>query len=343
MEILNNKIKIHIKNNRWKKGSFPNTSEGEKVFTITKERVDKALLKYPNCKDSIEIFIDWDEDNFLDSMKTSDILLTWNLPIKNLSQLAPKLKWIHCIGAGVEHLLPFDWLTDNILLTNNKGIHSKKAGEYGLMTILMIHNNFPKLITNQKNQLYKSIYGTPIAGKNIVILGTGSLGSSVAALLDSFGGNVIGVNRQGNSVKGCSEILTFDHIDTVLPRADILYIALPETPETINIIDARRLDMLKKSCGIINVGRQSAIDYETLIKKLKDKTLAGAILDVFTPEPIAVDNCLWNVPNLIITPHISADDGENYVSNTLEFFFQNLQNFLSKKSLINLVNKELGY
>lgn len=343
METLNKNIRIHIKNNRWKEGSFPNTPEGEKVFTITGERVDKAILKHPNLKDTIETFIDWDEDNFTESMKSSDILLTWSLPTNNISQIAPKLKWIHCIGAGVEHLLPFDWLPNNIALTNNKGIHSKKAGEYGLMAILMMHNHFPQLVTNQHNQIYKSIYSTPIAGQTIVILGTGSLGSSVAKLLEPLGANVIGVNRRGNLVKGCNQILKFDYLDEVLPKADILYIALPETPETINIIDRRRLNTLKKSCGIINVGRQSALDYDAVVEKLKEKKLAGVILDVFSPEPISANADLWKVPNLIITPHISADDGDNYVSQTLDFFLHNLENFLLEKPFLNLVNRDLGY
>ena len=80
-------------------------------------------------------------------MSSSDILLTWNLPTSNISQIAPNLRWIHCIGAGVEHLSPFDWLPDNVALTNNKGIHAKKAGEYGLMTILMMHNIIKNLNT----------------------------------------------------------------------------------------------------------------------------------------------------------------------------------------------------
>ena len=85
------------------------------------------------------------------------------------------------------------------------------------MTILMMHNHFPEIITNQKNKIYKSIYGTPISGQTIVILGTGSLGSSVAQLLEPLGANVIGVNRQGNSVQGCSKIITTDNLDEVLP------------------------------------------------------------------------------------------------------------------------------
>ena len=239
--IVEKNIKIHIKNNRWREGSFPNSSVGEEVFTITQERVKSALTNFPLLEGRFETFIDWDEDNFAKSMATSDILLTWNLPTLNINEVAPSLRWIHCIGAGVEHLSPFDWLPDNVALTNNKGIHAKKAGEYGLMAILMMHNHFPRMLTNQKNKLYKSIYSTPIAGKTIVILGTGSLGGSVAKLLEPHGANVIGVNRQGNSVKGCRKIATFDKLDGILPHADILYISLPETPDTINIMDSRRL------------------------------------------------------------------------------------------------------
>ena len=91
------KFKIHIKNNRWKEGSFPNTPEGEKVFTITKERFQETLVNFSDLKNQIEVFIDWDEDNFKTSMASTDILLTWNLPTLNLGKVAPNLKWIHCI------------------------------------------------------------------------------------------------------------------------------------------------------------------------------------------------------------------------------------------------------
>ena len=146
------KIRIHIKNNRWREGSFPNTPEGEKVFAITKERFHEALVKFPNLKDRIESFIDWDENNFKTSMATSDILLTWNLPTANLVKIAPKLKWIHCISAGVEHLLPIDWLPNDVILTNNKGVHANKSGEYGLMSVLMLHNHLPTIVNNQQKK-----------------------------------------------------------------------------------------------------------------------------------------------------------------------------------------------
>ena len=337
------KTRIHIKNNRWKQGSFPNTPHGEEIFTITKERFDKALKAFPDLKDKIEFFIDWDEDNFSTSMLSTEILLAWNLPTLNIKKIAPKLQWIHCIGAGVEHLLPLEWLTNEIILTNNKGVHAKKAGEYGLMAVFMLHNHLPKIITNQHLKSYEQYYGTPISGCTIVIVGTGSLGGATARQLEPFGVKTIGVNRQGKFVKGFTEVVGNNKLDYVLPSADILYLALPETPETMGLIDRRRLNLLKPTCGIVNIGRQSAIDYQALCEMLKNGNIAGAILDVFNPEPIASQSYLWNVPNLVITPHISADDGKNYTNLTLELFFRNLGRYLSGKSLINEVNKELGY
>ena len=254
------KIKIHVKNNHWSPGSFPTDAEGEKNFTITKSHFDIALEKFPEIKEKVEIFIDWDEENFNSSMSNSDILIAWNFPKLNLKKIAPNLRWIHCISAGIEHLLPLDWMFDKLILTNNSGVHSKKAGEYGLMSVLMLQNHMPKIITNQKNKKFISLFSNPIVGKTIVVVGTGSLGSSMIKLIAPLGPKIIGVNKKGGMVKGCSKVITTEKIDTVLPEADILYLALPETPETKNLINRKRLDLLKPSCGVVNIGRQSAMD-----------------------------------------------------------------------------------
>lgn len=337
------KIKIHIKNNHGRPGTFPCDLEGEKNFTITREHFEKALENAQEIKDKIEFFIDWDVDNFNSSMSNSEILLTYDFPTNNLKSIAPNLKWIHCTAAGVEHLFPFDWTYDNLKITNSSGVHAKKAGEYGLMSVLMLQNHLPKIITNQKNKEFISTFGNPIAGKNIVLVGTGALGSSMAKLVEPLGANIIGVNKKGKSVEGCSQILTIDKLDTVLPKADILYLALPETPETKNLINKRRLDLLKTTCGIVNIGRQSALDYEVLCDKLEKSEIAGAILDVFNPEPIDKNSRLWNTKNLVITPHVSSDDNGNYVKMTLELFVKNLKLFIEKKELENQIDKELGY
>ena len=339
----NKKLRIHIKNNHGRPGTFPCDLEGEKNFTITKEDFEKALEKEKGVKEKINFYIDWDEDNFNSSIFNSDILLTYDFPNYNLGKIAPKLKWIHCTAAGVEHLSPFNWILDNLTLTNSSGVHAKKAGEYGLMSILMLQNHMPKIITNQKNKEFVSLFSNPIAGKNIVLVGTGSLGSSMAKLVAPLGANIIGVNKRGKSVKGCNQIITIDKLDTVLPEADILYLALPETSETKNLINHKRLSLLKKSCSIVNIGRQSALDYKVLCEKLNKKELAGAMLDVFEKEPIPNDSKIWNTQNLIITPHISSDDNGNYVKMTLDLFIKNLKLFIEGKELVNKIDKNLGY
>jgi len=138
------------------------------------------------------------------------------------------------------------------------------------MSVLMLQNHLPKIITNQKNKKFVSLFSNPIAGKTIVVVGTGSLGGAMIRHLSQLGPNIIGVNRKGGTVKGCSKVITVDKIDSVLPEADILYLATPETPETKNLISRKRLDLLKPSCGIVNIGRQSAIDYDALCEKLTD-------------------------------------------------------------------------
>ena len=341
--MTNKKIKIHVKNNHWAPGSFPTDAEGEKNFTITKEHFTQALNNFPEIKEKVEIFVDWDEDNFKTSLANSDILIAWDFSTINLKKVAPNLKWIHVISAGVEHLHPLDWMFDGLVLTNSSGAHTKKAGEYGLMSILMLQNHMTKIITNQKNNSFVSLFSNPIAGKTVVLVGTGNLGTSMAKLVAPLGVNIIGVNKRGRITEGCSKVISIDKIDTVLPDADFLYLAVPETPETKNLISKERLNMLKPTCGIVNIGRQSVMDYDVLCEKLSNNEIAGAILDVFTHEPIEKNSKLWNIPNLVITPHVSSDDNGNYVKLTLNIFIKNLKLFIENKELSNQVDKKLGY
>ena len=175
------------------------------------------------------------------------------------------------------------------------------------------------------------------------MVGTGSLGGSMIKHISSLGAKVIGVNRRGRAVEGCSKVITFDRIDEVLPEADFLYLAVPETNETKGLINKKRLDLLKATCGIVNIGRQSVMDYEHLRKKLKKNEISGAILDVFSEEPINRNSKFWDTPNLVITPHISSDSKGKYIEMVLEKFFDNLKLFIDQKKLINRVDPNLGY
>jgi len=232
---------------------------------------------------------------------------------------------------------------DDLVLTNSSGAHAKKAGEYGLMAILMLQNHMTKIVTNQKKKEFVSLFSNPIAGKTVVVVGTGSLGSSMAKHVKSLGANVIGVNKRGRAVEGCNEVITIENINNVLPNADFLYLAVPETPDTKNLINKEKLNMLKPTCGIVNVGRQSVMDYEVLSEKLNNNEIAGAILDVFTHEPLDKSSNLWDTPNLILTPHVSSDDNGSYVKLTLDIFVKNLKLFIENKELLNQIDKKLGY
>ena len=335
--------KVHIKNNRHGPDTFPNTAEGEEVFTITKERFELAARDYPEVASQMDVFIDWDTDNFNSSMAEADVLVCWNLPTENLGTIAPNLKWIHIIGAGVEHLTPMTWLPDGVTLTNNKGVHAAKGGEFGIMSILMLHNHMPAIMSNQITATYDSIYSTPIAGKTVVVIGVGSIGKSVADHAKRMGLHVIGVTRHGVKIPEVDEMYPVSELDEVLPRADYVFVVTPLTEDTRNLLDRRRLNLLKKGAGLVNIGRAAVIDYDALVDKLEDGSLSGAILDVFDPEPLPKDSKFWKVKNLIVAPHISADDGNAYVPMTLKVVFENMQRFVNNETLQNQVNTDLGY
>ena len=119
--MINKKLRIHVKNNHASPDTFPPTIEGEEVFTITEEYFQAACEDHPAVAEHVEVFIDWDLDHFVQSMSTADVLITWDLPTKNLAKVAPRLKFIHIIGAGVEHLCPMDWVPKGVHVVNNRG------------------------------------------------------------------------------------------------------------------------------------------------------------------------------------------------------------------------------
>ncbi len=337
------KIKVHIKNNHHAPNTFPNTPSGEEVFTLTRERFDAAAAEFPEVAAKLDVLIDWDLDNFTASMATAEVLVAWNLPTENLAQVAPRLKWIHITGAGVEHLAPMNWLPEGVTLVNNKGAHAIKGGEFGAMAILMLNNAMPAIIANQARSVYDSIYSTPVAGKTVVVVGVGNIGKAVAKNAKALGLHVIGVSRHGNPVDQVDEIFAVAQLDETLPRADFIFVVTPLTGETRNLINRARLNLLKPGAGLVNIGRAAVVDYSALAEKLEAGALCGAILDVFDKEPLPVDSPLWKVPNLILTPHISSDDGNEYGALTLKLFFENMQRYLNGEPLQNQVRTDLGY
>jgi phosphoglycerate dehydrogenase-like enzyme len=326
-------IPIHIKNNR----------SGERVFRITPELFREASDRHPEIAARIQPTIDFDLDHFDESIATAVALVTWDLPLENLEELAPNLRWIHVIGAGVEHLQPLDWLPPGVTLTNNRGVHAKKAGEYGLMALLLLNNAIPELIGAQQQRRFLECYTTSIAGKTLLVVGAGHMGRAVARQAQRFGLRTIGIRRHPQPTGDFDVVHGPDKLDELLPDCDFLLLALPATPETEGLIDARRLSLLRPGAGLINMGRAATLDHDALAEALTASRLAGAVLDVFDPEPLPPSSPLWATPNLIITPHMSSDDRDAYVPLTLDLVFENLRCLIAGQPLRNQVVPELGY
>jgi phosphoglycerate dehydrogenase-like enzyme len=326
-------MRLHIKNNR----------AGEEVFRVTPERYAAAAERHPAVADKVDVIIDWDLDTFAESMKTARALVTWDLPTVNLKSAAPNLEWIHIIGAGVEHLQPLDWLPPGVTLTNNRGVHAEKAGQYGLMALLMLNNAIPQLVGEQQRHSYIECYTTAITGKTLLVLGAGAMGSAVAVQAQRLGLKTIGIRRTPRDTEGFDEVHALDRFDELMPTADFLLVTLPATPKTEGLIDSRRLALLPNHAGLINMGRAAVVDYQALTAALVDRSLAGAVLDVFDPEPVSPGSALWDVPNLIMTPHMSSDDAVTYVPRTLDLVFENLNRLATGAPLKNRVDPKLGY
>jgi phosphoglycerate dehydrogenase-like enzyme len=153
----------------------------------------------------------------------------------------------------------------------------------------------------------------------------------------------IGINTSGKRVAGFDRVVRVAEMAHVLPLADFLVVTLPITPATENLIDRAAIGRLPARCGIVNLGRARVMDYDAMVERLRAGTLAGAVLDVFNPEPLPADSPLWDVPNLIVSPHAGVDDGAVYVERGLDIFAENLRRYLSGRKLRNLVDLDRGY
>ncbi len=327
------RVRLHIKNNR----------AGELVFRITPERLAEAAARHPGIADRIDSLIDRDLDRFEESMRTAHALVTWDLPTDDLARRAPALKWIHVIGAGVEHLRPLDWLPPGVTLTNNRGVHAEKTAESALMAVLMLNNRIPAYVSDQRARRWAPAFATPVAGKTVAVVGVGEMGHAAARAFKTAGLRVLGVRRGGRGRRHVDRMVGPDRLHEVLSEADFVHVALPMTEETRHLIDATALDAMKPGAGLINFGRAPVVDYDALAQRLVDGRLGGAVLDVHEPEPLPAASPLWDVPNLIITLHVSSDDDTSYIPKTLDLVFDNLSRLIDGKPLRNRVRPRLGY
>ena len=253
----------------------------------------------------------------------------------------PAFKVIQTTGAGVDGLMPFDWLPADVTLTNNSGAHGAKAEDSCAMALLMLNAGMPQVLTNQREKRWQQIFSTPIAGKTAVIIGFGDLGQGAGRAAKKLGLEWIAVTRSGKAGKPPSLSTHVAH-DRVLPKADFVIVTAPLTPETRGLMNQDRLSVMKAGAGLVNIGRSPIVDYAAVTRMLASGALGGAVLDVFDEEPLPPDSPLWTTPNLVITPHISCDD-PRYIDRLFDTWFANLERFVARRKLKNIVDRQLGY
>ena len=256
---------------------------------------------------------------------------------------APHLKLLFVTNAGLDRLAPYDWLPPSVKLMNNRGAHAAKAGEFGIMAVLMLANRVPEMVTHQRAGRWHKLWGAALASRRITIVGLGTLGGAVAAHARYFGLHVAGVRTTATPHPSCDTVIAIEDLDTVLPATDFLVLACPLTARTRGLMDHRRLNLLPQDAGIVNIGRGELADQDALCDLLDSGHLSGAVLDVFTPEPLPENHRIWSTPNLIVSPHTSADDPATYNRDSLKIFAENLRAYQAGQSLPNLFDTIRGY
>ncbi len=319
-----------------------NSRRRQPLFHLTAPIYAAAAKRHRVLARQLKVTIGWDGDILDEALQTADVMINSAPPRERLRERAPRLRWIQTTGAGIDGLMPLDWLPADITLTNNSGAHGDKAEDYCAMALLMLQSRTPEVLANQHARQWRPIFTVPIAGKTAVVVGFGDLGSAAGRAAHKLGLKVIAVTRSGKAGRPADAACKVTRIDSVLPKADFVIVTTPLTPGTRGLLNRARLDLLKPTAGLVNIGRSPIIDYAALREKLDQGELAGAVLDVHSPEPLPPDSPLWTTRNLIITPHISCDD-PRYMDFLCDAWFANFARFVRGKPLTNQVDRTLGY
>lgn len=275
-----------------------------------------------------------------DIIEDVDILITSRLTPEEFKR-ARNLKWIHSPFVGIGNMLFEELVSSPVFLTNSRGVNREAVSTHAVGLALALMRGIPWSFHFKAKRKYHHRFFTtqfiPLEPSELKagIMGYGEIGSSIGEKMKNLGFEVLCLTRSGSG-----NCFSFKEIDEFLRKIDILIIAAPRTKENEGIINYQRM----KTLGgfLINVGRGKIVVESDLITALRDGTLKGAALDVFEREPLPPESPLWEIPNLIITPHISGTSRLFWEREKL-LLEENLELFLKGLPLKNLVNKKLGY
>lgn len=313
------------------------------VFQVREDQYEKALARHPDVARVLRTTWGVDQSNWKAEAASADAIITYRFPKETLAADAPKLKFLQVLGAGVDYLLPLDWVPPHVTMLTNSGAHVPKAAQSGLMTLLMLNSRMPELAWSHRARRWNRVFTSTLDGRTLLVVGVGAIGGGVAEHAKAFGMRVLGIRRSGEPHPYVDEMHRPDALHALLPRADFVMLNTALTPETKFLVGERELGLMKRGASLVNMSRGGLLDPAALDRALRSGHLAGAMIDVSYPEPPPADWPYWDTPNLMITPHVLSDDIDNYVPRTLDLFFSNLRRWFAGEPLTNVVDLERSY
>ncbi|MBQ3533034.1 MAG: D-2-hydroxyacid dehydrogenase [Oscillospiraceae bacterium] len=292
---------------------------------------------------------DFYPDDTIPPEKRGEYEVLYGMPDGPFLKTMTAMKWFCTPSAGVDTYCADELYCDpdNILLTNSSGAYGITIAEHILMVTLMLlrrQMDIQKIV--DEGRWVRTLPVRSICGSTITILGTGDIGTTFARRAKALGAKAVyGVRRTKKAADPVfDQVCTHDEMDELLPRTDILVMALPGTADTAGILSRRRIALLPPNAYVVNVGRGSAVDQEALMDALNAEMLAGAALDVMVPEPLPLGHPLRSTKNVLITPHVSGNMSLGITRDLdVDMFCADLENYTSGRPLKQLVNRKLGY
>lgn len=291
-----------------------------------------------------------DEARWREWLAGADILFDFDRTnLGELPDLAPNVRWIQATSAGIGQLVERHRYAERMpdtILTTASGVHAQPLAEFCALTMTALTRELPRLEHDRREKRWERFAGTDLEGRTVVVYGYGSIGARIGRVSRGLGMYVIGIKR---SVEGLDPVsldadelqpsgALMDHLD----RADVLVLAAPHTPETEGVIGREALARLPEGAVLVNVGRGALLDEPALVEALRSGRLRGAGLDVFEEEPLPRSSPLWDMPNVIVSPH-SAGTSDRENGRITDLFCENLRRFLAGAPLKNVFEPTRRY
>ena len=269
----------------------------------------------------------------------AEAIIATRIPVA-LGEQAPKLRWIQFTSAGVDKLWKPFLDSGDVTVTSAKGIHAIPMSEFTLGCMLAFAKGFPRLFQQQQKRDYQRFVVEELHDKTVALVGVGEIGSAVARVAKQLGMQVIGLRRrEGASDLSADfdDVFSFRDLASTLDKADFVIASLPATAKTHHMIEEKFFRAMNPAAIFINVGRGSTVDEGALVRALREEWIQGAALDVYEREPLPGDSPLWELPNVLISPHIGAETAR-YMERMTDILCDNLKRYAAGQPLRNVVD-----